>query len=119
MDLYGRRNIEDLNFQLNLQPHPDVTFQIWHHIFRLQNRDDIPYNVAMGPSPNNPALVPGGSPELGQELDLLLTCKLTARTNCQFGYSHFWSGDWFRTNPTPGLFQGDGNFFYTQWWVNF
>jgi hypothetical protein len=120
MDLFGRRNIEDLNFQLNLQLHRDVTFQLWFHIFQLQNGNDIPYSVVMGPSPNNvPQLVPGGSRHLGEELDLLTTIQLTDRSGCLLGFSYFWSGDWFRTNPSPGLFRGNGDFTYVQWWLNF
>lgn len=120
MDLYGRRNIQDLNFLLNLKPNDKLRLQAWFHILGLQTRADIPYNVVMGPSPATGApLIPGGSKELGQEIDLALYYTISARSELLIGYSHFWSGDWFRTNPTPGLFQGDGDFFYTQWIVNF
>jgi hypothetical protein len=115
MDLFGRRNIEDINFQLFLTPHKRLKLQAWHHIFFLQDGDDVPYNVVMGPS----ATVPGGSQYLGQELDLLATWTVNPRMDVAVGYSHFWAGEFYETNPTPGLFNGDADFFYTQATVNF
>ncbi len=118
MDLFGRRNITDWNFVAKAKPTKKLQFLAWYHIFHLENGNDIPYNVVMGPSPGMP-LMPGGSTDLGQELDFTLAYTLNERSSVLFGYSHFWSGDWFDTNPTAGLFNGDGSFYYTQWTLNF
>ena len=114
MDLYGRRNIEDINFLLTLEPSERIKLFLWHHIFFLQDGDDVPYSVVMTPE----AAAPGGSQYLGQELDLALEWTITPRTNLLLGYSHFFSGRFYDTNPTVP-FSGDADFFYTQYTVNF
>ena len=122
MDFFGRRNIQDVNFLLTAKPAKKLKLLAWWHIFRLQNIADIPYSVVMGPSPApvpGAALVPGGSSDLGQELDLVASYNITDRTNLVLGYSHFWAGDFFSTNPSPGLFDGDADFYYVQFTENF
>ncbi len=114
MDLFGRRNIQDINFRLTLQPHERVKLLLWHHVFFLQRADDVPYTVAMTPA----VAAPGGSQHLGQELDLALEWTVTPRTHLLLGYSHFFAGDFYRTNPTAP-FSGDADFFYTQYTVQF
>ena len=64
-------------------------------------------------------IVPGGSQYLGQELDLTATYNINARMSLLLGYSHFWSGSWFNTNPSALPFRGDADFFYTQYHFNF
>ncbi len=114
MDLYGRRNIEDINFLLTLEPSDRVKIFLWHHVFFLQDGDDVPYSVVMTPS----VPLPGGSQYLGQEVDLALEWTVTPRTNLLVGYSHFFSGKFYDTNPSVP-FSGDADFFYTQYTVNF
>ena len=48
MDLFGRRNLEDTNVLLALQPNPKTRLLMWYHLFYLQDGNDIPYSVAMG-----------------------------------------------------------------------
>ena len=46
------------------------------------------------------------------------TWRFTPRTAILFGYSHFFSGDYYK--QTPGLaYRGDADFVYTQFTVNF
>jgi hypothetical protein len=116
MDLFGRRNVEDVNFLLTAKPTAKLKLLLWWHILHLQNRNDVPYNVNMTPFAG---ATPGGNPYLGQELDLLASYNITPRSNLLFGYSHFFSGDWYRTNPTPALFTGDADFFYVQFTQNY
>lgn len=40
-------------------------------------------------------------PYLGQELDFLATWNMNDRMSWLFGYSHYFTGPWYRTNPTP------------------
>ena len=110
MDFYARTNIQDLNCQFILKPTEKVTFLIWWHAFWLQNSQDVAYNVVGRPIVNQP----GGSRYLGQEIDLLLTWKVGPRRS-RHRLLHFFTGDWYRTNPVASQgFTGDADFFYLQ-----
>ncbi|RIK75929.1 MAG: hypothetical protein DCC68_20380 [Planctomycetota bacterium] len=115
MDLFGFRNLEDFNVQLNAKPHEKWKFTAWWHMFYLQDGDDVPYLVNAAPF----TTTPGGDQELGQELDFILSWQVAARLSVDFGYSHFFAGDWYATNPTPNLFSGDADFYYIQAALNF
>jgi hypothetical protein len=115
MDLFGRSNIEDLNFLFTMELSPKAKLLLWYHNFWLENAADTPYNV------NGSAFAGGVTPgddELGQELDLLLSLDLTARTNLLIGYSHFFAGDYYDTAGLP-VNGTDADFFYTQLQFNF
>ncbi|MBL8827844.1 MAG: alginate export family protein [Planctomycetaceae bacterium] len=115
MDLFARSNIQSPNLQLTWQPHKKVKMLAWYYYLFLSDPRDTPYNLNM--TPFNPVNKPG-SAELGHELDLLTTINLNARQDIVLGYSHFFTGAYYRT--TPGVpSQNDANFFYTQYQVNF
>ena len=111
MDLYGRRNIEDLNLKLTMKPSEDFTLLAWCHFFSLANGNDVPYNLNMTPY----ALLPAGSAgsqTLGTELDLVATYNVTEKAQFRVGYSYFWAGTFYST--TPGVpYDGDANFLYS------
>lgn len=114
MDLFGRRNLEDANLQLSLQPTERLKLLAWYHYFFLETQTDVPYSVVM--TPFNGALP--GSTDLGHEIDLIASYKIDARQNLLLGYSHFFSGDYY--DMTPGVpLSGDADFFYTQYSINF
>jgi Alginate export len=114
MDFFGRSNIKDANFQMILNPHDKLKFLAWWHIFHLQNGGDVPYNANMTPF----VATPGGSRYLGQELDLMASLDVSPRMNLVMGYSHFFAGDWYSTNP-DAPFAGDADFVYTQFILEF
>jgi hypothetical protein len=115
MDLFGRSNIQSPNVQLTLQPHQKLKLLVWYYYLFLDTRADTPYTVVM--TPFNPANAPA-SRDLGHELDLLATINLNARMDLVLGYSHFFSGDYYKL--TPGLaYRGDADFFYVQYHWNF
>jgi hypothetical protein len=115
MDFYARTNIQDFNILYEMQPSARWKFLAWWHLFFLQNPNDVPYRINETPF----VTTPGGNPYLGQELDLLATWNMTDRMSWLFGYSHFFTGDWYRTNPSPPPFSGDADFVYVQYQVNF
>ena len=115
MDLFGRRNIQDLNFLLTANPSKKVKLLLWWHMFWLQNDADVPYDVAMGPE----VATAGGSNQLGQEIDLTASITLGPRSDLLLGYSHFFSGAFYDTNPSNIPYSGDADFFYTQFSVKF
>ncbi len=115
MDLYGRRNLKDMNLLLTMNPHQKVKLLMWYHIFHLENMNDVPYSVVM--TPFNAGNLPRAS-ALGQELDTVVSWTISPRTNLLFGYSQFFAGDYY--HKTPGVpYDGDASFFYTQFTVNF
>ncbi len=118
MDFFGRRNIKDINFLMTTPLTKKIKLLSWFHIFQLQDNDDIPYNVAMGPSPAGLTPVAGQNDNLGTEMDFTVSYNMTPHTNLFVGYSHFETGKFYRTNPTAP-FTGDADFFYTQWLVRF
>ncbi|MFP6620327.1 MAG: alginate export family protein, partial [Pirellulaceae bacterium] len=78
MDLFGRRNINDLNIRWTHEPSDRLKFLLWYHYFSLANTSDVPYNTNMTPfaglGPNT-----SGNSSLGHELDLLATFTLSDR----------------------------------------
>ncbi len=119
MDLFGRRNLHDLNASLTVSPTEKFTVLAWYHYFALANGNQGPYNVTLSP------FLPGGtvgSKDLGHEIDLLGTYKVNRRSDLVLGYSHFFSGDFYRLSENAAgnpIFNGDADFFYTQWHYNF
>ena len=106
-----------------MQLAPKVKALIWYHNFWLENENDTPYSVNM--APQQAGVVPADA-HLGNEIDFVLTCGITPRSNILFGYSRFWAGDYY---DSPGLTDRFGNpltkdtanadFFYTQYTLNF
>ena len=62
MDLFGRRNLENVNFQLSMQPTERLKLLAWYHYFFLETQTDVPYSVVM--TPFNGGNLPG-SADLG------------------------------------------------------
>ncbi len=110
MDLFGRRNINDVNFQFITPVLGDkVKLLVWYHHFFL-DQATTPYGVTMAPFNSTAA---AGDKELGQELDLVLTATLNPRTTLAVGYSHFAAGAYYDT--TAGVpTNADADFFWTQ-----
>jgi len=117
MDIFGRRNLSDINVLATADLNKNLKLLVWYHYFSLVNENDVPYNVNMSPFAGLPA-GSAGSRDLGHELDVVLTVPIAPRSSLLFGYSHFFAGDFYAT--TPGVpYNGDADFFYTQWHVNF
>ncbi|MCU0712122.1 MAG: alginate export family protein [Pirellula sp.] len=113
MDLFGRRNLNDVNMQFISPIGSRVNFLVWYHYFFL-DQATTPYSIVMSPYNAGNAAV---SKDLGHEIDLLWTITINPRHNLMVGYSHFNSGDYF---DTPGVaFSGDADFFYSQYQVRF
>lgn len=98
MDLFGRRNLEDLNIRLTTKPTDRLSLLAWCHFFSLANGNDVPYNLNMRPFAGLPA-GSAGSQTLGTELDLQATLDVTSQTQLRLGYSYFWSGTFYSTTP--------------------
>ncbi len=119
MDIIGRQNIEDANLLLVSQPREKIKFLVWYHVFFLQTARDGLYNAGG----NQIYIDPTGNAgeDVGQELDLIVKWTWTPRTDIWFGYSHFFTGDYFDSPviQAQGATGRDADFFYTQFTVNF
>ena len=98
MDLYGRRNLQDINIRLTTKPIENVTFVVWYHYFMLATGRDVPYNLNMQPFAGLTA-GSAGSKHLGQELDLTITWRPNEKTQVRIGYNYFWAGRFYDTTP--------------------
>ncbi|TWT89335.1 alginate export family protein [Stieleria varia] len=115
MDLFGRRNLHDVNFQF-ITPlmTPKVNLLLWYHHFFL-DQATTPYGVTMAPFN---AANAAGDRELGQEIDVLFNVNINPRNNVLVGYSHFNAGAYYDTTvgvPT----NADADFFYFQYQTQF
>ncbi|XZE36652.1 alginate export family protein [Pirellulaceae bacterium SH501] len=119
MDLFGRRNLHDVNTLLTFNPTEKFTALVWYHYLFLENGNQGPYGLNMA------SFNPGGTVgdrELGHEIDLMGTYKLNPRSDLVLGFSHFFAGKYYETSTRSdgsALFSQDANFFYTQWHYNF
>ena len=119
MDLYARRNINDANATFALKPTDRFSTLLWYHYFFLNSNGDGPYTVVN--TPFNPG-GRNGSRDLGHEIDVIGTYALTTRSEILLGYSHYFTGDYYRTSTNAAgqqLFNGDADFAYSQFTLNF
>ncbi|MFK8112141.1 MAG: alginate export family protein [Rubripirellula sp.] len=116
MDLFGRRNLHDINAQFitPVMGSKKVKLLLWYHYFLLDEAT-TPYGVTMAPfNANNAA----GDKELGHELDVVFNINLNPRNNVLLGYSYFSAGDYYDTTvgvPT----NEDAQFLYMQYQSRF
>lgn len=114
MDLFGRRNLHDVNVQFIAPVNNKVNFLVWYHYFFL-DQATTPYGVTMAPYN---AAAPAGSKDLGHEIDFLATLNINPRNSVLVGYSFFDAGQYYQT--TPGvLSNADADFFYCQFQSSF
>ena len=113
MDLFGRRNLNDVNVQF-ITPFMSkkVSMILWYHYFFLDERT-TPYGVTMAPFSANVA----GDRELGHEIDVLFKVALNPRNSMLLGYSYFSAGDYYDTTTVPT--NEDAQFFYMQYQTRF
>jgi len=109
MDIVGRQNIEDWNFQLTLSPRPTVEFVLWWHVFHLQQARDALYDASGTAIRQDPTGAAGR--DVGNEADLALRWTFAPRGDVLFGYSHLFPGRFLL--DTPGGASGR-DFYYTQ-----
>ena len=115
MDLFGRRNINDVSLQFTtpvLSPKFELT--LWYHYFFLDQKT-TPYNADMTAfNPTNAA----ADRDLGHELDVLINFALNPRNDLLLGYSIFQPGKYYKL--TPGVpSDADGQFLYLQYQTRF
>ncbi len=90
LDIVGRQNIHDLNFQLQFYPQKWLQLRMQYHIFHLASATDALYN-ARGQAIRQDITGAAGK-DVGKEIDLLGNIHLTPHQNFLFGYSQLFAG---------------------------
>ena len=94
LDLVGRQNIHDLNFQLNANPQPWLSLLMQFHIFRLASAKDALYDSTGKAIRQDPTGAAGT--DVGNEIDALVNFHLTSFQDVTIGYSQLFVGDFVR-----------------------
>ncbi len=112
IDFVGLRNINDFMLGISVKPHTRLLFSTDFHWFVLDAKESAWFNAAGG---TFKAANANADTQLGEEVDLLGTYKLTEHLSLMLGYAHFFAGLFAKDT---GAHQ-DANFFYTQTILNF
>jgi hypothetical protein len=94
LDLVGRQNINDVNFQVSLFPTPWITTYLQYHVFRLDSAKDALYNAAGTAIRRDPTGAAGN--DVGDELDYVINFHIDKHQDVLFGYSHLFAGQFIR-----------------------
>jgi hypothetical protein len=94
LDLVGRQNINDVNFQVSLFPTKWITTYLQYHVFRLDSAKDALYNAAGTPIRRDPTGAAGN--DVGDELDYVINFHIDKHQDVLFGYSHLFAGQFIR-----------------------
>jgi Alginate export len=109
IDVVGRQNIQDLNFQLELNPTKWIQFKTQYHIFKLSATRDALYNSGGTAIRRDPTGAAGR--DVGNEIDFLANFHLTARQDLLVGYSRLFAGNFLKATG-PGA---DLDYFFAQY----
>ncbi len=112
MDFVGLRNIHDFMLGTSVKPHARLLLSTDLHWFVLDAKESAWFNAAGG---TFRAANANADTQLGEEVDLLATYKLTEHLGLMVGYSHFFAGPFAADSGA----HADANFFYTQTVFNF
>jgi hypothetical protein len=99
IDLVGRQNIDDLNFQFACYPEPWITALVQYHMFRLDHGRDALYSSAGTVERIDPTGRAGRN--VGDEIAWLVNFHLTSHQDVLVGYEHLWAGP-FLQQTGPG-----------------
>ncbi len=86
MDHQSLRNVQALSFGLGFQVNPNIGLNVSHHTFKLFDEDDIWYN----PGNNfNYNVGPGDGTNIGSEIDISLSWRLSEALKLSGGFGIF------------------------------
>jgi len=100
MNLFCWMNIQDYQASFSLKPTQRLKLFADWHLFRLDSSTDAWYYVNGQTQRQDPTGRSGSI--VGQELDLMLSYKVTGHWQMLAGYSHFFPGSFLKnTGPSP------------------
>ena len=112
MDLVSLKNMNDYMIGTSVKPHERLLLSADFHWFVLDAKESAWFNASGGVFR---AANVNADTQLGEELDLLATYKLSQHVNLMLGYSHFFAGPFAKDT---GRHDG-ADFLYTQMVLNF
>jgi hypothetical protein len=98
MDLIGRDNIRDANFQTYLYPTKWLTLNVQYHILSLDSAKDALYGPLGTPSRVSPLGTAGK--DVGEELTFSLNVHIGPHSDILTGFSHLYAGEFIRNTAT-------------------
>ena len=112
IDVVGRQNVIDLNGGVSAKVSEDWSFSLAGHYFHRADPSDALYNAGGGVVRAGGL---GSSREIGAEIDLILNHRFDSNASCQFGYGHFFAGDFISESGSSS----DIDFVYLSYLLNF
>jgi hypothetical protein len=109
IDLVGRQNIDDVNFETYLFPAKWIVTGLQAHFFYLDSARDAlytPMGVAIRRDPTGRA-----GYHVGNEIDFTTNFHLSQHQDILVGYSHLFAGEFIKRTGYPG----SPDFFYLQY----
>jgi hypothetical protein len=95
LDNFSGQNLIDYGVQLSVKPAQRLTFVTAWHWFDKAARQDAIYNIGGAPFGG----VSTTAANIGHELDLIATYRMSANLQVELGYSWFWYGPAVTRNP--------------------
>ncbi len=99
MDLVGRQNINDVNFQVSLYPTKWITAYLQYHVLRLDSAKDALYNSAGVPIRRDPTGAAGN--DVGDILTSIVNFHIDNHQDVLIQYSHLYAGQFIRGTGNP------------------
>ena len=112
IDFVSLKNMNDFMFGTSVKPHDRLLLSSDFHWFLLDAKESAWFNASGG---TFRAANANADTQLGEELDLLATYKLSQHVNLMLGYSHFFAGPFAKDTGR----HDDADFLYTQMVLNF
>lgn len=107
MNLFHWRNLKDMEAGLEVKPRKGVKVKVGYHKFLLAEEEDAWY---LNPKKYRDS-TGGSGDEVGRELDILATWKLSPNNTLMAGYGHFWPDEFAKKTATDD----QANWVFLQW----
>lgn len=127
MDFFAMQNLHDFRASASAKPLPRLNLLAEYHAFYLYDTSDNLYAATgarrggIAPTPGTGyGINPSYDSYVGSEIDFVATYNINPQTILEFGYSHFFVGDYVKQSlsaPTHG--SEDANWFYASLNINF
>ena len=110
MDLIGRQNIRDINFQTYLYPTKWININIQYHILTLDSAKDALYGA--GGQVQRVSLNGSAGGDVGQELSFIVNFHLGPHSDILMGWSKLYAGSYLKNTTTNPEGQADPEMYY-------